>query len=274
MWNSTPVWGFPYNSSALAPAPQAATLIDGGLAQRVAGGGVYMMWNDLLYVEADLYRGLGYDVLNATGILPVTGTDKTQGVIPYWRVALQHDFGRHYLQVGTYGLSASVLPGGIAVPGQVDRFTDVAFDSNYQFVVDPKSVVSDMVSAHATYIHEYASLGASQALYGSSATHGLNTFRTDVSYSIGATVTPTLQYFQTGGTTDVAYYGTPTGRPNSNGVIAEIAWVPFGKPDSLISWGNIRLAVQYVNYFRFNGDSHRASANNALYFSVWAAAHF
>jgi hypothetical protein len=72
----------------------------------------------------------------------------------------------------------------------------------------------------------------------------------------------------------MAYWGTPSGSPNSSGVIAEIAYVPWGKPDSWISWGNVRFAVQYVSYFRFDGSSHAASANNALYFTVWAAAHF
>ncbi len=274
LWNSTPVWGFPYNSSKLAPTPLAATLIDGGLGQRVAGGGTYMMWNDLVYAEVDVYRGLGYDVLNATGIVPVAGTDKTRGLIPYWRLALQQNFGRSYVELGTYGLSASVEPGGIDVPGAADWFTDSALDANYQFVFNPKSVTSDMISAHATVIHEDASLKASAALVGAQQTHELNTFRADVSYSIAATVTPTIQYFQTVGTTDAAYWGTPNGSANSSGVIAEIAFVPFGKPDSFISWGNIRFAVQYVSYFRFDGSSHAAAANNALYFSVWAAAHF
>jgi len=274
LWNSTPVWGFPYNSSKLAPTPLAATLIDGGLGQRVAGGGTYMMWNDLVYAEVDVYRGLGYDVLNATGIVPVAGTDKTRGLIPYWRLALQQNFGRSYVELGTYGLSASVEPGGIDVPGAADWFTDSALDANYQFVFNPKSVTSDMISAHATVIHEDASLKASAALVGAQQTHELNTFRADVSYSIAATVTPTIQYFQTVGTTDATYWGTPNGSANSNGMIAEIAFVPFGKPDSFISWGNIRFAVQYISYFTFNGSSHAAAANNALYFSVWAAAHF
>jgi len=274
LWNSTPVWAFPYNQSPLAPTPLASTLIDGGLGQKVAGAGAYAMWNDLVYAEFDLYRGLGYDVLNATGILPVAGTDKTLGVIPYWRLALQQNFGRHYVQVGTYGLNASVLPGGVAIPGHVDQFTDLALDANYQFEVNPKDVTGDMISAHATLIHEDGWLGASQIVAGSVPFHGLDTFRADVSYSIGATITPSIQYFSTHGTADAAYFGTANGSPNSSGMIAEIAYVPFGKPDSFISWGNIRFAVQYVSYFRFDGATNNAAANNALYFSVWAAAHF
>ncbi len=274
LWNSTPVWGFPYNASKLAPTPLAATLIDGALGQRVAGAGAYAMWNDLVYAEFDLYRGLGYDVLNATGIVPVANTDKTIGVIPYWRLALQQNFGRGYVQVGTYGISANVRPGGVDIPGKTDGFTDTALDANYQFIFNPKSVVSDMISAHATVIHENGSLAASQIISGALRSHELNTFRADISYSFAATVTPTIQYFQSSGTGDAAYYGTASGSPNSSGVIAEIAYVPWGKPDSPIAWANIRFAVQYVKYFRFDGDTHAANANNTLYLSVWAAMHF
>ena len=274
LWNSTPVWGFPYNQSPLGPTPIAAALIDGGLGQRVIGAGAYLMWNDLVYAEFNLYRGLGYDVLNATGILPVAHTDKTRGVTPYWRLAVQHEVGRHYLEFGTYGLSANVSPGGEDIAGQTDQFLDLALDANYQFRFNPRNVVSDMISAHATLIHEDAWLGASQVTSFSMPHHGLNTFRADVSYSFGATVTPSVQYFQTNATGDAAYWGTPNGSPNSQGMIAEIAYVPWGKPESFIDWGNIRFAVQYVSYFRFNGASNNAAANNALYFSVWAAAHF
>ena len=102
----------------------------------------------------------------------------------------------------------------------------------------------------------------------------MDTFRADVSYSFGATVTPSIQYFQTVGTTDPAYWSSPNGSPNSSGIIAEVAYVPWGKPDSFISWGNIRFAAQYVSYFRFNGNSNNAAANNALFLSVWGAMHF
>ncbi len=274
LWNSTPVWGFPYNNSALAPTPLAATLIDGGLAQRVVGVGSYAMWNNLVYLEADVYQGLGYQALNATGITPVAGTDKARGAIPYWRLALQRDIGRAYYQVGTYGIHADILPGGIEVAGLTDSYTDTAADANFQFIFNPNSLTSDMISAHATFIHEDAQLNASSVISGSRPVHELNTLRADVSYAIGATVTPTIQYFQTTGTGDINYYDTPTGRPDSKGMVYEIAYVPFGKPDSIIQWGNIRFAAQYVTYFQYNGVTKHASDNNALYLNIWAAAHF
>ena len=274
LWNSTPVWGFPYNSSKLAATPLASALIDRKLSQRVVGGGVYAQWNDLLYLEFDAYRGLGFDLLQATGGAPVRGTDKTSGAIPYWRAALQHADGRSYYQVGTYGLTADIYPGGDKSAGQTDHFTDIALDANYQFTLDPLSVVSDVVSAHATLIHENASLRASQALSGAASTRRLDVLRADVSYSFAATVTPTIQYFQARGRADPFAWSTPNGSPNSSGIIAEIAYVPFGKPDSLIAWGNIRIAAQYVSYFKFDGRTAGASGNNALYLSVWAATRF
>jgi len=274
LWNSTPAWGFPYNASALAPQPVAATLIDGGLGQRVAGLGLYSLWGDLLYTEVTAYRGLGRDVLNATGIVPVTGAPGIDGFVPYWRLAVQKDYDRHFFEIGTYGLHANIFPGGDTSAGTPDTYTDTAADLNYQFIVNPKSVISDMLSVHGTIVHEAQSLGSSSQVLGTNNFNRLDTMRIDASYSFSATVTPTIQYFRTSGTPDAAAYAVPGGRPNTAGVIAEIAYVPWGKPDSPVQFFNMRVAAQYVAYTEFNGSAHLASGNNALYLSLWCALHF
>ena len=274
VWNSSPAWGFPYNRSALAPTPMAAAQIDGSLAQQVAGASTYVLWDDLIYAEAALYQGLAGDVRNALGQVPVAGANKVIGLMPYWRLALQHQFGNHYLQVGLYGLTAAINPGGLSPGGATDRFTDTALDANWQWIFDSTKVTSDMVSAHATYIREDATLGASSAALAANPRDRLDTFRADISYSRAATWTPSVQYFRTAGSLDPAYWGTPSGRPNSAGFVAELAYVPFGKPDSPFNWFNIRLAAQYIAYTRFDGATTRASANNALYLSAWTAIHF
>jgi hypothetical protein len=56
VWNSTPAFGFPYTASSLASTPAAATIIDGGLAQQVAGIGGYVFWKKTLYGELSFYR--------------------------------------------------------------------------------------------------------------------------------------------------------------------------------------------------------------------------
>jgi hypothetical protein len=274
IWNSTPAWGFPYNASRLAPSPMASTLIDGGLAQQVVGIGGYALWGDWLFTEADLYRGLSRDARNALGEVPVAGSAGVADTLPYWRVALQHDIGRASWEIGSYGIVASILPDDLEPSGKTDHVTDYAADANWQFIFRPRSVVSDMISAHATIIHEDQDLGASTVLLGTRSHDRLSTARADISYSIAATVTPSVQIFHTGGNSDPALWSTPNGQPNSDGYIAEIAYAPFGKPDSAIKWGNLRLAAQYIGYTRFDGQAPHASANNNIYVSLWAAWHF
>ena len=57
-------------------------------------------------------------------------------------------------------------------------------------------------------------------------------------------------------------------------MIGEVAYVPWGKPDSPFQFLNVRLAAQYVAYTEFNGTSHGAAGNNALYLSLWGALYF
>ncbi len=52
------------------------------------------------------------------------------GVAPYWRVALQHQWTGKYLEALTYGLAAEMFPDGVS--GRTDRYTDLAFDLQYE----------------------------------------------------------------------------------------------------------------------------------------------
>jgi hypothetical protein len=273
-WNSTPVWGFPYNRSALSPIPMASTLVDGSIGQRVAGVGVYSLWNDFLYLESDVYRGLDAPTLRALGQVP-DNSDQTSAFIPYARVALIKDWQMHHAEIGAYALAGSVVPGGDQTLGFGVRKTDMALDATYQFISDPSKVTSDRLSAHATYIHETSKLAFDGlALTAALPDHWLDTFRADLSYSFAATVTPSVQYFHTAGTADANYWTTPNGSPNSEGMILEVAYVPWGKPDSPFQNVNVRLAVQYVNYFRFDGSTLGANRNNNFFFSLWTAVKF
>jgi hypothetical protein len=264
-WNSTPAWGFPFAASSLAPTPAAATLADGALAQTVLGAGGYALWNDLLYTEVDLYKGLGRDVRNALGVVPVAGTDSYEGVIPYWRVAVQHDFGEHYLELGTFGLFSNVFVGGADNLGRSDHLTDVALDATYNYT----GSADHIVTGYITYIHENQALDESSVLLGSNAKDTLDTFRVNGSYSYQNTYTLSGQYFQTTGTPDVGLYG---GSPNSRGWNWEIAYVPSGKLGSWFpTWFNARLSLQYTAYSEFNGTSAGASDNNTLYLLLWLA---
>jgi len=106
LWNSTPAWGFPYASSSAVPGPSAATIIDGGLAQEVAGLGVYGLWNNLLFGEATVYRSVPQG-----GPIPPDSTSigTINGVSPYWRVALQHQWAGKYLELWGKLISIRIL---------------------------------------------------------------------------------------------------------------------------------------------------------------------
>jgi hypothetical protein len=270
LWNSTPAWGFPYVASSIAQTPAAATLIDNALAQRVVGLGAYAMWNHWLFAELDAYQPLDRNSLNALGIVPVSGATTYDGVMPYWRLAVQHDFDDHYLELGAYGIVGNAFPGGDESSGATDRHFDTAFDANYQWTGSQDY----FVSAHATLINEQMKLGASSQLAGSNPKDHLSTFRADVSVSLKDTIIPSVQYFNSWGSPDAAYWGTDNGSPNSAGVRGEIAFVPFGKLDSPTYFYNCRLALQYTAYSQFNGTSAHASDNNTLfiYFQVAGAA--
>lgn len=266
LWNSTPAWGFPYAKSGIAPS-SATTLIDGNLAQSVLGGGLYASINNWLYIEADAYHGLSQNIRNSLGVVPVAGTNDYDGFMPYWRVALEHDFNdEHYVELGTFGISADRFPSGDHTTGAKDHLTDNAVDVNYQWHANP----DHFVSAHATYIREDQNLNASAALGNSNPTNALNAFRADVSYSYHNTWTPSVQYFNTSGTKDAnGWWGTGIGRPDSTGFVTEIAYVPFGKADSPLPWINGRLALQYVAYTQFNGTAFHAGDNNTVFLNLW-----
>ena len=83
-----------------------------------------------------------------------------------------------------------------------------------------------------------------------------------------------MQYFQIHGSSDAVRFGTANGSPNSEGVIAEIAYVPWGKPDSPVRWFNGRLALQYVAYSKFDGTSSHASDHNTIFLNLWLALAF
>ena len=108
LWNSTPAWGFPWVGSDWAPTPTAAAIINGALAQDVAGIGVYAMWDNHLYLAGTIYRSAHIGAAQ-----PNTGVGapiNIRGVAPYWRVAWQQNSKNNNLEVGTYGMHMKSTP--------------------------------------------------------------------------------------------------------------------------------------------------------------------
>ena len=272
IYNTTPVWGFPFAGSGVAPTPAAATLIEGGLAQQVAGLTAYSMWNRTLYAEVGGYR-------TADGGLSIfrAGIDRSsaavlQGVAPYWRLALQHEWdeGTHSAMVGAYGLNAKKYPDPTDPTGPTDRFHDLGIDGQYQYITD-----AHRISAQVNYIRETQDLDATFALGGAANQRNkLSTLASKLTYYYQTKYGVTLGYQRVRGdsddglyTTGAAVAGSANGSPNSSAVILELNWLPQR---------DRRFALQYTAYQKFNGAStnydgfgRNARDNNTLYLVAW-----
>ena len=154
VWNTIPAWSFPYISSALAPMPSAKTFIDQVYAQQVVGLSGYGFVYDLFYLEFGGYRPLSTKTQLALGI-DTTGQSPISGVAPYWRIAVEPNFGDHSWEVGAFGLASKVFPMGLSGAG-TDSFTDVGIDTQYQYLGDPHTV-----TARVAWIHENHNASAS-----------------------------------------------------------------------------------------------------------------
>jgi len=277
--NSTPAWGFPVASSSVAPTPAASTIIDGSLAQQVGGIGAYAFWGNLLYLEGTVYRTTKNGITEPLGA--GTKTDAVvQGATPYWRLAVQRQWGNHSLSAGTYGIWAKIFPGGMS-HGSTNRFTDIAFDAQYQYIGS-----KHLLSAHTTWIHEKQDWEASFPLRNTAnQTDFLNTFKINLSYFYKSQMGRfggSLGYFSTTGGRDNLLYspspvgGSRTGSPNTNGFVLEADYIlnyPLWKK---YNTGMIKCSLQYTIYNRFNGAysdydgfGRDASDNNTLYFLIW-----
>ena len=262
LWNSTPAWGFPWIASDFAPTPAANPVLNGPLAQDVAGFGGYAMWDSHVYLDAAIYRSE-----HVGGPQPNPGAGFTyniRGLAPYWRLAFQQLTGKTQYEIGTYGMHMRTTPN--AFTGLEDEYTDAAMDAQ----IDRTLFRTDVLSFRATYIRENSDLLATYlAGLAAQAPHHLNTVMANAEYHIGNKYTGTFGVFNTGGTVDPILFaaapltGSANGDPRGAGYLLNLSYWP---------WQNLQLAAQYTAYTRFNGAStnydsfgRNASANNTIY---------
>ena len=285
LWNTAPAWGFPYASSPIAPAPAAATLLDGPLAQQVGGLGVYggyHLGQDLLYAELTLYRSMqpGSGVTSPQGLDSATTNPVVSGSAPYIRLAYEHAWGDNTWEVGLFDMRVDTTPqNGVDVPVDAarDRRTDLAFDTQFQH-----HAADSTFSVHAIHIRETQDWGSATLGLGDAANahDSLTTDKVLGKYYFKREYGLTVQYVQTKGDSDSGIYkpsdpalpstfvnASASGSPDSRYWTYELDYMPRD---------NTRFALQYVDYNKFNGDSsnyngqgRNAKDNNTLYLYGW-----
>jgi hypothetical protein len=270
VWNTTPAWRFPYVASGLAPSPAAATMIEGGFAQQVVGLTTYAYWNRLIYLEVGGYGSLSPKAQSLLGVNSATN-NVINGVAPYWRLAIQHDWDRNSIEAGVFGMTASVTPQRQYGFG-ADRLTDVGLDTQYQFLADRDSF---SIQGSAIFENQNLNASANPTLGFASNDHNLlRSFNAKATYFYDQTYGVTLAVSRVEGTPDATLYANPPGNsPNSTGLLGEFDYIPFnhGGP-GFWPWFNLKLGLQYIYYPQFNGMTGRAAArNNTLFAFAWLA---
>lgn len=268
VWNSTPAWGYPYVSSGFALTPGASTLLGGGaLAQNSVGAGVYAYWDKSLYGEVSLYKTAdgAFSFLHPFDNSQIA---RIKGGAPYWRFAYTKEFGPQNLMLGTSGMTADIHEGS-DVNAPTDRFQDVGLDAQYQYILDPHTVTTQI-----SYIHEKAKWGDPLAFSNSS--DSLKELKIKGTYVYKAKYGASLTYNDIRGTSDAIVYGdsneitgNPNGNPDATFWIPEVFWTPVQY---------LRMGAQYWHYTKFNGASsnydgagRNASANDTLFVYFWGA---
>src|SRR6476661_1375087 len=264
LWNTTPVWGFPFIGSDAAPGATAATLIDEGLAQNVLGLGGYAMVANHVYGEVSLYRS----ALQGSAA-PTSETGAIHGVAPYWRLALQQEWEHRYLMIGTFGLHSSLFPDVLSGPR--DTYSDVGADAQFETAAGSGNVV-----LRASYVHEDQTLDATAAGGGAdNVKNSLKVLKFNASWYPKQWLGVSGGYFDTQGTTDAGLYapdpvdGSVSGSPKTDGFVGEVDLNP---------WENTRVGLQYTAYSNFNGgktdydgSGRSASGNDTLFAFAWLA---
>jgi len=271
-WNTLPAWQYPFSqTSSLAVSPVTTTQLEGIGNGTVAGLTAYGYWNNLVYLELGGYAAAPHGI-NNTPLNSSFPGEVVHGVSPYWRVAVQPQWGRSSLAVGLVGFSDQVVPSGsnVTTGSPLDEFRDTGIDAQYQYIGD-----DHIFSAQARYIYEKQTLNAAAAANpGLDPDNTLKSLRIGGSYFYQRQLGGSVAYFSTMGNTNPALYATSTGSPNTNGWAFEADYLP---------WQNVKLAVQYILYTKFNGSSgntsytlpsdvpRTASDNNTLYIFAWIA---
>ena len=217
-------------------------------------------------------------------------SDSMAGFAPYWRVAIEPNWGDHSLMVGAFGFLPRVYPGSATQFG-ADRYRDIGFDMQYQYITDLHAV-----SLKLSHIVEHQTL---QSTFGqgvwanalgmpplttnggsSNLTNTLTSFRATAQYVWDRTVMGSVSYFNVYGSNDAVIYGSSlTGSPNGKGLTFEIGYMPFMKGGpALWPWANARIGLQYTHYLQmyggntnFDGAFHNAKDNNTLLLYTWIA---
>jgi hypothetical protein len=283
-YNTTYAWNFPFFSSGLAPTPAAATVLGGPLLGNTLGLTANAWIDSALYVEAGAYETQAPGLMSRLG--SAYGPGSATGAMPYARVAYEWNFGDHSAHIGSAVFHGRFNPatGPFSASGAQghDRFTDAYVDAGYQYLAGSGR---HTFTLNGFYDHENRTLQGTQGAGGARFSNAtLQETRLTATYYFQQTYGATISWDRLWGSADPLLYqsGTPltgsaNGKPDSNALVFEVDWVPFGKNHSwLRPLANLKLGAQYTLYTEFNGGDRNydgfgrnAADNDTLFLFAW-----
>lgn len=247
VWNSNPTWGYSVVPGSSGVGGASTPMLNGGLAQQVAGGSAYAYWNKTVYAELSGYRtgdGIFSFMTQGNGSqIYIKGTN------PYARLALTHEWGAHNAMIGLSYLDVRQYIDQTNHFGATNRYRDNGIDFQYQYLLDPYSVTTTF-----TRIHEKIDSGTTGLLPDT-----VNYLRAKASFIYQAQYGATISYFDVSNSSNT-FFASQTG---TRGWTPEVFWAPLQ---------NVRVGTQYTVFNKKSaGFSPKPNDNNTLFFYVWGA---
>jgi hypothetical protein len=281
IYNTTPVWGWPYIGSVVGAAPTASTVLSGAaLGQQSVGVTAYALLNQTFYLELGGYRTAD----GAFSIFRAGAGHNTEidGVAPYYRFALQHDWdkGHQSAEIGVFGLTSKIYADATDHSAGTDKFSDTGVDAQYQYITD-----AHRFSAMYRYIREKQDYTANAATYANTS-NTVNEQTGKVSYYYNKWYGVSLGFQKYSGTSDGTLYapgdinaagvgGSANGSPDSTARILEFNYLFSFTGEE--TFRRNRLVVQYTDWSKFNGGTtnyngtgRNAKDNNMLSVMWWS----
>jgi hypothetical protein len=244
------------------------------LGQSSAGVTAYLFWNNLVYAELGGYKAAekAFSMFGEPHASDIDSFRRLKGLNPYWRLALNHDWGANSGMIGIHGMSAQTYSDSADTGSPTARFNDFGVDGQYQYILDPH-VFTGMFS----YTHEkqrYADelWNADNAGYlgiFANSSNTLDYLRAKATYVYEAKYGASLAYTSVRGSSDAILYSNPSAVPNSRLWVPEVFWNPVQY---------VRVGVQYYKWEQYqgaksnyDGNGRNARDNNTLFLYVWAA---
>lgn len=253
VWQSTPVWGYPFAGPLSYEAP-----LSWGMGQSVGGAGVYASYENAVYAELNLYKSMGSGGQDTPLADPFTNlaTSAIAGWAPYWRLYYQGSFGDNTLEVGTFGMNTRLYATGTGTSGPTNNYRDLAIDAQYE-----RPLGNDSIVVRAVFAKESVGLDAyRETVDPAQANVSFRTINVNGSYHFGSNKSLQLAYINTGGDASNAGALAAGVKTGTHAALLEGAYYP---------WENVRLSLQYTAYSKFMGVSNSASDNNTIYALAW-----